>query len=133
MSDQLDPKSKSLRDIERLSDPIVRRAETPRECRHSRTEMWEPHLAGARKCKDCGMVYNPNMGGWHHEDSFICDYDAVVKERDRYREALALIAKQPKRNEPHEEDEVYEPYDPVFAEAYDMIIGDAREALKGES
>lgn len=29
-------------------------------CVHTNTQIWEPHLAGARKCKDCGMVYNPN-------------------------------------------------------------------------
>lgn len=29
-------------------------------CEHKQTKIWEPHLAGARKCIDCGMVYNPN-------------------------------------------------------------------------
>ena len=31
-----------------------------KSCEHKNTQIWEPHLAGARKCKDCGMVYNPN-------------------------------------------------------------------------
>lgn len=31
-----------------------------KECEHKKTQIWEPHLAGARKCNDCGMVYNPN-------------------------------------------------------------------------
>lgn len=30
------------------------------DCEHKRTIIWEPHLAGARKCRDCGQVYNPN-------------------------------------------------------------------------
>lgn len=30
------------------------------ECSHKRTKIWEPHLAGARKCLDCEKVYNPN-------------------------------------------------------------------------
>ena len=29
-------------------------------CAHRHTKMWEPHLAGARKCTDCEMVFNPN-------------------------------------------------------------------------
>jgi hypothetical protein len=34
------------------------------KCEHLKTYMSEPHLAGARKCSDCGMYFNPNMGGW---------------------------------------------------------------------
>ncbi len=34
----------------------------PIGCQHKRTRMWEPHLAGARKCEDCGLVKNPNKG-----------------------------------------------------------------------
>lgn len=30
-----------------------------KSCEHKRTVIWEPHLAGARKCQDCGMVYGP--------------------------------------------------------------------------
>lgn len=30
------------------------------ECQHKRTQIWEPHLAGARKCLDCNKVYTPN-------------------------------------------------------------------------
>jgi len=37
------------------------------KCKHENTIIWEPHLAVARKCTDCKMVYNPNMGGWHTE------------------------------------------------------------------
>lgn len=33
-------------------------------CDHRKTRISEPHLAGARSCNDCGMYYNPNMGGW---------------------------------------------------------------------
>ena len=33
-------------------------------CDHRDTRISEPHLAGARSCNDCGMYYNPNMGGW---------------------------------------------------------------------
>lgn len=37
-------------------------------CQHKNTRMWEPHLAGARKCNDCGWEYNPNMTPkWHPE------------------------------------------------------------------
>lgn len=40
-------------------------------CKHLNTKIWEPHLAGARKCLSCDMVYNPNMGGWHVEEQSI--------------------------------------------------------------
>jgi len=43
-------------------------------CEHKNTQMWEPHLAGARKCLDCGWVKSPNreyLGGelWFDEDA----------------------------------------------------------------
>ncbi len=37
------------------------------KCEHKNTQIWEPHLAGARKCKDCGLVYNNNAGRWYCE------------------------------------------------------------------
>lgn len=44
------------------------RTMNPRNCPHARTAIWEPHLAGARKCLDCGLVYNPNMNPkWYFE------------------------------------------------------------------
>lgn len=44
-----------------------------KECQHKNTQIWEPHLAGARKCLDCDMVYNPNRrysgkSVWFYED-----------------------------------------------------------------
>lgn len=37
-------------------------------CNHNKTVIWEPHLAGARKCLDCKMVYNPNRSpAWFYE------------------------------------------------------------------
>ncbi len=45
-----------------------------KDCKHERTKIWEPHLAGARKCLDCGWVKSPNrqyLGGelWFDEDA----------------------------------------------------------------
>lgn len=41
-----------------------------KECLHTKTQIWEPHLAGARKCLSCNMVYNPNRSPrWQLEDS----------------------------------------------------------------
>lgn len=56
-------------------------------CEHKRTVMWEPHLAGARKCTDCKMVYNPNMNpSWHFElpplQERYDDLKAQLKTRD---------------------------------------------------
>ena len=31
-----------------------------RTCKHEDSRIWEPHLAGARKCNDCGWVKSPN-------------------------------------------------------------------------
>lgn len=40
----------------------------PVSCDHVNTKIWEPHLARARKCIDCGAVYNPNRTpNWQHE------------------------------------------------------------------
>ncbi len=47
-------------------------------CEHRRTEIWEPHLAGARKCLDCKMVYNPN-----HTPSWFIEppsQDEIIKQ-----------------------------------------------------
>lgn len=40
------------------------------DCEHKKTEIWEPHLAGARKCLDCKMVYNPNRS-----PSWFCEHE----------------------------------------------------------
>jgi len=45
-------------------------------CKHTNTKIWEPHLAGARKCSDCGWVKSPNRayaGGalWFDEEAEI--------------------------------------------------------------
>ena len=38
------------------------------DCKHKNTQIWEPHLAGARKRRDCNMVYNPNFTpNWFYE------------------------------------------------------------------
>lgn len=34
-------------------------------CKHGNTLIWEPHLAGARKCADCGMVKDRTDGEWY--------------------------------------------------------------------
>lgn len=53
-------------------------------CQHQSTKIWEPHLAGARKCIDCGMVFNPNMNPqWYVEPPPI---------EERLESALAAIA-----------------------------------------
>lgn len=44
--------------------------------------MWEPHLAGARKCIDCGWVYNTNVGyvtgnPWFDEDAEIVESEKM--------------------------------------------------------
>jgi hypothetical protein len=41
-------------------------------CAHNRVKIHEPHLAGARKCLDCEMVYNPNhTPNWFFEEKKI--------------------------------------------------------------
>lgn len=49
---------------------IKRRRNTiPNLCRHEKTVMTEPHLAGARKCLGCGAIYNPNRApNWQMEE-----------------------------------------------------------------
>jgi hypothetical protein len=48
-------------------------------CNHTRTKIWEPHLAGARKCLDCDMVYNPNRNPvWQFEKELI-PYDELLQ------------------------------------------------------
>lgn len=43
-------------------------ARRDKSCEHKNNDICEPHLAGARKCNDCGMVYNPNRTPrWQHE------------------------------------------------------------------
>lgn len=56
-----------------------------KDCLHINTKIWEPHLAGARKCIDCGMVYNPNRGyagknPWYHEPPSINDKLASARK-----------------------------------------------------
>jgi hypothetical protein len=52
-----------LKDIERRARRLL-----GEECKHERTQIWEPHLAGARKCLNCGMIYNPNRSpAWQLE------------------------------------------------------------------
>ena len=46
------------------------------ECNHKNTKICEPHLAGARKCTYCDMVYNPNYIVTLTEDN-----DALVQAR----------------------------------------------------
>jgi len=56
------------------------------ECTHKNTKIWEPHLAGARKCVDCGMVFNPNRRYFNPNASPWFDEDAEneAKERAEY-------------------------------------------------
>lgn len=37
------------------------------QCEHKNTKIWEPHMAGTRKCLDCDKVNNPNVPGWRLE------------------------------------------------------------------
>ncbi len=51
-------------------------------CEHKRTVIWEPHLAGARKCIDCEMVYNPNYTSpWFYEPPSIEEQLAAERAR----------------------------------------------------
>lgn len=46
------------------------------ECQHKNTKIWEPHLAGARKCLDCGKVkYRASSTEWVVE----CEHEAECK------------------------------------------------------
>lgn len=53
--------------------------ELPKECQHKNTIIWEPHLAGARKCVDCEMIYNPNrVPNWLKECAHELDGDKLI-------------------------------------------------------
>lgn len=81
------------------------------DCKHEKTQIWEPHLAGARKCLACGMVYNPNRAyankdPWFFEppslEEQIEDLKAKLaqseEKRSKLRACLELIAA-PKRSD----------------------------------
>jgi len=56
------------------------------KCEHKNTVMWEPHLAGARKCNDCGWVKSPNRawaGGalWFDEEKELEEAERATYER----------------------------------------------------
>lgn len=54
----------SLNDIQDRARKLIKQG-----CAHKNTEIWEPHLAGARRCLDCKMVYNPNCTpAWSHDN-----------------------------------------------------------------
>lgn len=55
-------------------------------CEHKNTIMWEPHLAGARKCKDCGMVYNPN-----YNPKWYVEIETVTIPKDLLKELTCFI------------------------------------------
>lgn len=58
-------------------------------CPHNETVIWEPHLAGARKCKACGMVYNPNMS-YAGKDPWFFE---PPSERERIKKLLDVLKK----------------------------------------
>ncbi len=66
---------------------------TAEECQHLKQQMWEPHLAGARKCYDCGMVYNPNhTPNWFFEPPSLQEQIAkLTRENAAFREVLDEI------------------------------------------
>lgn len=54
--------------ILKLKKEIEMLKQLKKDCKHDNHQIWEPHLAGARKCLDCGMVYNPNSDpSWMYE------------------------------------------------------------------
>lgn len=56
-------------------------------CEHINTVIWEPHLAGARKCLGCGKVYNPNLKpNWQFEFSEDDPIIKLEKEIDYYKQ-----------------------------------------------
>ena len=65
------------------------------ECKHTNTIMWEPHLAGARKCMDCGRVRNPNMGSdWFYEKkviAFATDSPSFIAGEDLPKGSIVSI------------------------------------------
>lgn len=46
-------------------------------CDHKNNRIWEPHLAGARKCYDCGMVKSPNRA---HYGGKLWDWELIQKK-----------------------------------------------------
>lgn len=55
-------------------------------CSHKNTQIWEPHLAGARKCKDCGWVKNPNRVYSGKDVWFDEELELNIQEFDKYRQ-----------------------------------------------
>ena len=71
-----------------------------RKCKHKNTIIWEPHLAGARKCIDCGWIYNPNRSyvgkeSWFDEESEIKEEEIIQykKLRKKYSPIYKFIGK----------------------------------------
>ena len=62
------------------------------KCSHKNSSIWEPHLAGARKCNDCGYEYNPNISKeWFPEP---CKHEPISRmmvEDMNYRNEFGLI------------------------------------------
>ena len=62
------------------------------KCSHKNSSIWEPHLAGARKCNDCGYEYNPNISKeWYPEP---CKHEPISRmmvEDMNYRNEFGLI------------------------------------------
>lgn len=66
----------------------------PRECPHLDTQIWEPHLAGARKCLECGMVYNPNYNPpWFFEGPSL-DQQLEAAQAEIYKLKIELDHKE---------------------------------------
>jgi len=55
------------------------------ECKHEKTRIWEPHLAGARKCLGCGWVKNPNRAYCGKPIWFDEDAEQEAAERNEYQ------------------------------------------------
>lgn len=67
-------------------------AETGDACIHVKTKMWEPHLAGARKCLDCERVYNPNCTpNWFFEGPTDQERIEVLREESAKLHAIVLV------------------------------------------
>ena len=61
---------------------LTKKATMTEKCSHSKTKIWEPHLAGARKCLACDWVYNPNHEpAWFDEDKEEEDAEKAEYER----------------------------------------------------
>lgn len=63
-------------------------------CSHIKTKIWEPHLAGARKCLHCGMVYNPNRDpSWFFEEQEKPVNKGIKYDQDKIRtDLLSAVA-----------------------------------------